>query len=82
VASGSLDPLNRCPAGTLCDGTGHCLMPACTADEQCAVRHWCEGGRCLPCQATCSSDASCVAGGFCIHRNECSYCATSLDAGP
>jgi len=56
-------------------------MPACTADEQCAVRRWCVGGRCEPCAATCASNADCLSN-ICIKRNECSYCAVSLDAGP
>ena len=81
VPSGAPDPLARCP-GSLCDGAGSCMLPTCTADEQCAVRRWCMDGRCLPCVATCTSDAACVGGAICLRRNECSYCANASDAGP
>jgi hypothetical protein len=81
VPQGTQDPGGRCGATNLCDGTGVCLAAQCANDTDCAVRRWCMEGRCLPCAATCASNADCFSN-ICIKRNECSYCAVSLDAGP
>jgi hypothetical protein len=82
VPQGMPDPGGRCTAvPNLCNGSGGCLGAQCANDIECAVRYWCTGGRCLPCTATCASNADC-ASNICIRRNECSYCATSFDAGP
>ncbi len=81
VPAGGIDPRGICATGSFCDSNAACVLTSCTADEDCGDLAICTAGSCQRCQATCVSDADCVAGAACAHRNSCTYCSPRPDAG-
>ena len=60
VPRGAPDPFGTCGAGGTCNSQGGCVPATCAADTDCGDLYWCTAGHCVPCNATCTSDAVCV----------------------
>ena len=80
VPRGALDPSATCGAGATCNGRGGCVPATCVADTDCGDLYLCNDAHCVPCNATCTSDAACAAPAVCIMRNFCTHCGF-LDGG-